>query len=550
MHSGSEEPKTEREGSPDGGVRDIVIVGGGTSGWMSATYLRRAYAGARITVIEAPSIPRIGVGEATIPNLDSAFWQFLGIPESEWMPAVRATCKMGIKFANWSTSEAADPNDHYWHLFGVMPAYAGLPLPHYWNQQRINNGETERFDEACYREMQMASHHRSPVDLDGQKWSNYAWHFDSNLMAEFLKKRALEWGVRLVPERVVDATTNRDGSIAAVITDRGDRIGGDFFIDCTGFRSLLLGEALGEPFLDASDQLLCNAAVATQLPHTDDEAPVDAYTTATALDNGWSWHIPLLGRVGTGYVYSNRHCTEDEAIAEFSAHLGIDPDEHTWNRIQFPVGRRARAWVSNCLAVGLAGNFLEPLESTALYLTYGALHQLVQHMPDGNLAHADRDGFNESLAYSYDDCKDFVQMHYVCSPRSDTQFWQDNHQLNVSATLQDKLDRYRDGQVINPTTTSADAYYNNFDYEFRNFWTEGSYYAVLTGMGVFPEQVHESLRDGAGANSVDHLFSSVKERGAYAAQVLPSHRDFLVSLYHDEHDRVIDLRDRSTAPHL
>lgn len=550
MRCGNEGRTSKRDDDQRGafGARStldrIVIVGGGTSGWMSATYLQRSYPDAHVTVIEAPSIPRVGVGEATIPNLNSAFWQHLGIPESDWMPRVRATCKMGIKFANWSAPQTTDPDDHYWHLFGVMPAYAGVPLPHYWNQQRLDHGAVGRFDEECYRETPVAQQQRSPVDLDGQKWSNYAWHFDSNLMAEYLKECSLDWGARLIAERVVGAERSSNGAITSVQTDHGQSIEGDFFVDCSGFRSLLMGEVMGEPFLDASDQLLCNAAVATQLPHDVDDAPVDAYTTATALDNGWSWHIPLLGRVGTGYVYSDRHCTEDQAIAEFSKHLGVDPDTQTWNRLRFPVGRRRRSWVANCVAVGLAGNFLEPLESTALYLTYGALHQLVRHLPDGDLSRADRDGFNEALAYSYDDCKDFVQMHYVCSPRHDTRFWQDNHQLNISPSLQEKLDRYRDGEVINLTTTSADAYYNNFDYEFRNFWTEGSYYAVLTGMGVYPEQVHESLRGEQEPHAIQQLFSTVKERGARAAEVLPSHRDFLVSLYHDENGPVIDLRER------
>ena len=544
MHRGSEFRTLRRDGDPTRPIRDIVIVGGGTSGWMSATYLRRAYPDVHITVLEAPSIPRIGVGEATIPNLDSAFWQFLGIPESEWMPRVRATCKMGIKFANWAAPKTCDPDDHYWHLFGVMPAVDGVPLPHYWNQHRLQGGDAGRFDQQCYQEAPVAEQQRSPVDLDGTKWSNYAWHFDSNLMAEYLKEQALSWGVQLVPEMVVDAAVDSDGQITSVTTEHGHDIGGDFFVDCTGFRSLLIGQSLGEEFVDASDQLLCNAAVATQLPHDDDDAPVDAYTTATALDNGWSWHIPLLGRIGAGYVYSDRHCTEDEAIAEFSEHLGIDPDDHTWNKLRFPVGRRRRAWVGNCVAVGLSGNFLEPLESTALYLTYGALHQLVAHLPDADLGRADRVGFNEALAYSYDDCKDFVQMHYVCSPRRDTRFWQDNHQLNVAPTLQEKLDRYRDGLVINLTTTNADAYYNNFDYEFRNFWTEGSYYAVLTGMGVYPERVHESLRGTGDSAAVEQLFTAVKERGALGAEQLPSHREFLVSLYHDQDGPVIDLRDR------
>ena len=276
----------------------------------------------------------------------------------------------------------------------------------------------------------------------------------------------------------------------------------------------------------------------------DDDAHVDAYTTASALDNGWTWHIPLLGRIGTGYVYSDRHCSEDDAIVEFSARLGIDPDQHEWNRIRFPVGRRRRAWVQNCVAIGLAANFLEPLESTALYLTYGALHQLVKHLPDGDLAAADRDGFNERIAYSYDDCKDFVQLHYVCSPRVDTEFWRDNHHLNVSETLQEKLARYRKGLVINLTDSSGDDYYSDFDYEFRNFWTEGSYYAVLTGMGVYPEQVHESLRGGVEPEVVGSLFTSVERHAATAVEALPSHRDFLVSLYHDEDGLVLDLRDR------
>lgn len=529
-------------------IDEIVIVGGGTSGWMSASFLTKLYPDAAITVIEAPAIPRMGVGEATIPNLDRAFWRRIGIPETEWMPRVRATCKMGIKFANWSQPVAQNPDDYYWHLFGVMPSHAGVPLPHYWNERRLSGQTDARFDQECFRESAVAERQLSPVDLDGRRWSHYAWHFDANLMAEYLKELSIDWGVRLVAERVVGGSLDSEGNIAAVTTDSGRKIGGDLFIDCTGFRATLIGDLIDEPYLDSSDELLCDAAVATQLPEAVDVDQLDSYTTATALDSGWSWHIPLLGRVGAGYVYSSQYCTEEEAIAEFSAHLGVDAEATTWNRLRFGVGRRERAWVNNCIAIGLAANFLEPLESTALYMTYGALHQLGRFMPEPDLGLADRDAFNAEVAYSYDDCKDFVQMHYVCSPRDDTPFWRANNRTPVPDSLQAKLDRYRNGEVINLTTTSTETYYDDFDYEFRNFWTEGSYYAVLTGMGVFPERSSDTLPPTMDGAARDAMFATVAAEAAVAVASLPTHRDYLVALYEEASvengELVIDLRDR------
>lgn len=515
-------------------IADIVIVGGGTAGWMSASYLKKSFPDKNITVIESLGVKRIGVGEATLPNLQSAFWDYLGIPEAQWMRRVNATFKMGIKFVDWTENPAHNKEDYYYHFFGVLPNCNNVPLSQYWAYNKLVEGTNKRYDYACYKEPYIADALRSPVRSDGQKVSSYAWHFDANLVAEYLKEISLGWGVNLIAEHVETATRDERGFISEVLTREGSKVSGDFFIDCTGFRSEVIGKILDEPFINKGDNLLCNSAVATQLPADNAADGLAPYTVAAAHSAGWSWKIPLLGRNGAGYVYSGDFLSVDEAIHEFSSHLNIDPDKHQWNKIKFRVGRRERSWVNNCVAIGLSSNFLEPLESTALYLTYGALHQLVRFFPDKNCDQKLRDSFNNELNYSYDDCLDFVQMHYISTNRTDTAFWKANqNDLKVSESLLEKLEQYKSGSPINNLTIDADEYYNDFNLEYRNFWAEGNYFSVLTGMRKYSEKVNpEVLNNPESRNEAKRMFDEIRQKGLDLAESLPSNYDYLNSFHH------------------
>ena len=257
-------------------IRKVVILGGGTAGWMAASYLGKALQGtAEITVLEAPSIPRIGVGEATIPNLQTAFFDYLGIEESEWMRECNASFKIGIKFINWRTPgrgqatprDAAGQPDYFYHLFGLMENIDGIPLSHYWVERKLAGQAELPFDASCYAETAMMDANLAPRDVNGTKYANYAWHFDARLVADFLRRFATEkQGVVHIEDEMVQVQQDQYGFITALTTKSGGVITGDLFIDCSGFRGLLINKALAEPFIDMSDHLLCDSAVATAVP--------------------------------------------------------------------------------------------------------------------------------------------------------------------------------------------------------------------------------------------------------------------------------------------
>ncbi|MEL6345532.1 MAG: tryptophan halogenase family protein [Myxococcota bacterium] len=521
-------------------VKSILVVGGGSAGWMSACYLKKSFPDIDVTLIEAPTVPRIGVGEATIPNLQTAFWDHLGIPEEEWMKSVNASFKMGIKFVDWSRNPDPDRDDYYYHLFGVMPECDGVPLSHYWVKNRLLGGEGERLDYACYKEPMMTDAAVSPRYLDGRRAAHYAWHFDVQKMAAFLQKVSEDLGVKYQTGYVESVSQNERGFITDVKTRDGRTLSADMFIDCTGFRSVLLGKMLGEEFIDMSDQLLCDSAVATRLPYNERNTGPVPYTTATALRAGWCWNIPLLDRFGTGYVHSSDHTTMDEAVEEFAGHLGVDPDKQEWRKIRFRVGRMKRSWVKNCVAIGLSSNFLEPLESTSLYLTYGALYQLCRFFPDRSFSPALAEQFNNEIAYGYDDCKDFVQMHYITTRRDDTSFWRAcQTDLKVSERLQEKLRMYKAGLPINSLSSSSSHYYTNFELEYRNFWTNGNYYSVLTGMGVYPDSVYSRLLyRSRSEEQASQMFKRIRAQGRQLASSLPPNDVFLRAL-HAKDSRIV-----------
>jgi tryptophan halogenase len=514
-------------------IESIVIVGGGSSGWMSASYLKKSFPKIDITVIEAPTIPRIGVGEATIPNLQTAFWDHLGVPEEQWMRRVNASFKMGIKFVNWAENPQPGKDQYYYHLFGVMPNCRGIPLSHYWAQRRLQDRSNERLDYTCYKEPVMSDAELSPRFADGKRATFYAWHFDAQLLANYLQEISLSMGVKLIPEQVNAVSKNADGFLTSVHTTSGHEIEADMFLDCTGLRSTLMEQAMGESFIDMSDYLLCDSAVATQLPYSDAQPRPAPYTTATALQAGWCWNIPLLDRFGTGYVHSSRYTSMEEAILEFSQHLGVDPDQQQWNRIRFRVGRMSRAWTKNCVAIGLASNFLEPLESTALYLTYGALYQLCRFFPDKNFDERLMEQFNAEVNFSYDDCRDFVQMHYATTRRTDSAFWLANqHELKLSDSLQQKLRMYRAGLPVNAIQHDAAGYYSNFEFEYRNFWTNGSYYCVLAGIGMYPEAVYPKLLyDDTASEEAERMIADLHREASQLSRTLPTNYEFLKALH-------------------
>jgi hypothetical protein len=522
-------------------IRKVVILGGGTAGWMAASYLGKALGPeVTITVLEAPAIGRIGVGEATVPNLHKVFFDYLGLAEEEWMRECNASFKMGIKFINWRTpgSGEATPrsmdgtSDHFYHLFGLLPNHGNLPLSHYWTAKRLAGQTDEPFDYACYREPPILDAKLSPRFLDGTKWTNYAWHFDAKLVADFLQRFAVtKQGAIHIEDEMTEAVINQQGQISALRTKGGRTIEGDLFIDCSGLRGLLINQAMKEPFLDMSDYLLNDRAVATAVPH-DDSAGVEPYTSSIAMSGGWTWKIPMLGRFGTGYVYSSRFTTKDEATEEFCRMWNLDPETQPLNHVRFRVGRNRRAWVKNCVSIGLASCFLEPLESTGIYFIYAALYQLAKHFPDKRFDPILTDRFNAEIETMFDDSRDFVQAHFSFAPRADTPFWRACKELALSDDIQEKIKMYRAGLAVNMPLTDESTYYANFDAEFRNFWNNSNYYCIFAGLNFVPDHTLPALGYQPGLrDSAEEVFARIKTTQRELAESLPSTYEYLRQLH-------------------
>jgi hypothetical protein len=530
----------------DNRIRNVLVLGGGTAGWMAASYLGKALGPAvTITVVEAPAIPRIGVGEATIPNLHKVFFDFLGLSEEEWMRECNASFKMGVRFINWRTPGVGEAQareqstgrpDHFDHLFGLLPNYENLPLSHYWVHQRLTGATDEPFDYACYRQPAVLDRKLSPRFADGTKWVNYAWHFDANLVADFLRRFATQkQGAVHIEDRFTHAEIDQRGFITAINTESGRRMEADLFVDCSGFRSLLINQVMREPFLDMSEQLLNDRAVATAVSHDDEADGIEPFTSAIAMSAGWTWKIPMLGRFGTGYVYSSRFLSQDEAAEEFCRMWDLDPGSQQLNHIKFRVGRNRRAWVRNCVSIGLSGCFLEPLESTGIYFIYAALYQLVKHFPDKRFDPILIDRFNREIETTFDDTRDFIQAHFSLAPRDDTPFWRACKELKLADAFAEKVAMYKAGLAIDMPVTDESSYYGNFEAEFRNLWSNANYYCIFAGLGFLPEHPLPVLAfRPESVEATKALFADIKHQQSELTAALPSTYQYLRKLHQEE----------------
>ncbi|NKY24945.1 tryptophan halogenase family protein [Nocardia gamkensis] len=526
----------------DDRIESVVVLGGGTAGWMTAAYLGKDFGkSVKITVLEAPSIPKIGVGEATVPNLHRNFFEFLGFEEEEWMRECNASYKMGVKFINWRTSGRGESttrkingrDDHFYHLFGILPHCDKLPLSHYWALKRLAGQTGEPFDYACFREPAIMDKNLAPRFIDGTKWTNYAWHFDANLVADFLCKFAVnKLGVAHVQDVMTEAVLDENGYVTALRTESGATIEGDLFIDCSGARGLLINQALQEPFVHMGDYLLNDSAVAAQVPHDDEADGVEPYTSAIAMSSGWTWKIPMRGRFGTGYVYSSRFQSRDDATQEFCRMWGLDPEVQQLNHINFRVGRNRRAWVNNVVSIGLSSCFLEPLESTGIYFIYAALYQLAKHFPDKRFAPILRDRFNAEIETMFDDSRDFIQAHFSLAPRNDTPFWRACKDLVLAHDITEKMAMYRAGLAVNMPIADEDTYYGNFEAEFRNYWTNGSYYCIFAGLDYLPERPLPSMvARAADFELSERIFAEIDGAKIHLLDTLPSTHAYLRKLH-------------------
>lgn len=407
--------------SVDAFPQHLVILGGGSAGWMAAAYLDRIYnaPGRRrlpITVVESPGIGRIGVGEATIPTL-LRFAQFLGIDEPTLMKRTHATFKHGVRFVDWN-----GPGSDYFHPFEALDASGFNACPSWLARKAA--GLAAPFDVESGIQRLVALAGRAPKKMTDPDYVGalpYAYHLDAEEFGDLLAQVAQARGVAHFEGRVCEVAQNVLGDVTALLLDDGRKIEGDFFIDCSGFASVLIGKTLKTPFESFSDYLLCDRAVAIPIPYRG-EASAAPYTTATALDSGWYWRIGLQHREGTGYVYASQFIEPEIAERDLRKAVGA-PDDTPARHLSMRVGMPSESWRKNVVALGLAGGFIEPLESTGLHMVELGLEHLVRYFPLSGVNPAARARFNSVMRTHYLELRDFVAAHYCLSKRRDTPFW-------------------------------------------------------------------------------------------------------------------------------
>ena len=449
----------------------VVILGGGSAGWMSAAYLDRTFnlpdrKRLDIVLVESPAIGRIGVGEATIPTLRD-FTAFIGIDEPTLMKRCNATFKHGVRFIDWN-----GPGTEYFHAFEAIESFRGLNPAPSWLARRAANVAAP-FDEESGIQKRIAYAGLAPkrmVDPDFGGALPYAYHLDAEAFGDLLAEVAIKRGVRHVEGRVVEVEHGDDGDIAALRLDDGQTIAGDLFIDCSGFASVLLGKALATPFIDFGQHLLCDRAIAIPEPYREGAAP-NSYTTAQALTSGWMWRIGLQSREGIGYVYSSAFIEPEAAERELRAAAGIG-DTTPARHLDMRVGMPAVSWNRNVIGIGLAGGFIEPLESTGLHLCEIALANLVRYFPLSGINPAARDRFNLLMEQRYLELRDFIVGHYCATKRDDSPFWREVRKAErIPESVQTRLALWQD---LHPSSEDNDA--------TRLIFSHTNWQAVLYGL--------------------------------------------------------------------
>lgn len=476
MNAGANKPMT------------IVIVGGGTAGWLSAAVLNRKLRGSvTIKLVESANIPTVGVGEATVPTLRKTLHD-LDIDEQGFMAAADATFKHGILFRDWLTG---GPSDFYYHTFEnfagealkftdlheAAVALTGRSTPDVGVSWLDSEFRADPSSYAYRSGVQSTLCDRmlgpkAPSMLPYQGMVPYAYHLDAARLGEALAAVATARGVERILADVTGWTVDAEGDVEAIILADGTKVAGDLFVDCTGFRALLIGEALQTPFVPYGQFLLCDRAMVVQIPHQE-PAKIRPYTTATAAPGGWIWEIDTRSRQGTGYVYSSAFTTDDEALQTLSSHHQIPPSG--FRKIEFESGRRSQSWRKNVVAIGLSGGFLEPLESTGIFLIERAAALLASTIPNWRKTGA-AETFNSKMAFLYEEIRDFLVLHYNLTRREDSAFWREvQRPERVPESLTQLLELW-DHRPPEPIDT---------DDSWRCF-TFGSYRAVLWGMGRLP----------------------------------------------------------------
>jgi tryptophan 7-halogenase len=488
-------------------IRRVVIVGGGTAGWMAAAALSK-YLGPLIDIrlVESDEIGTVGVGEATIPQL-RIFNAVLGLDEDDFLANTQGTFKLGIEFRDW-----ARLGDRYIHTFGVVGANLGqIPFHHYWLRGRALPGAQELWAYSVNAAAAYAGKFARVEKLGDSPVQGLAWafHFDAGLYAAYLRAYAEKRGVARIEGKIVStALSEPDGRIASISLHSGAVIEGDLFIDCSGFRGLLIEDALHTGFEDWSAWLQCDRALAAPCAPV---APLTPYTRATARAAGWQWRIPLQHRIGNGHVYCSAYVSDDEAAATLTANLDgallAEP-----RLLKFTTGRRKKFWNKNCVALGLASGFMEPLESTSIHLVQSGVSRLLALFPDRYFAAADADEYNKQMSMEYDRIRDFLILHYKATERDDTPFWNYCRNMAIPDSLAHKIALFEANGRIHR--------------EAEDLFAETSWLQVMTGQRIAARGHHPMADVISDAQLAEFLASIRQIIGAWVGR-MPTHEDFI-----------------------
>lgn len=482
-------------------VQRIVIAGGGTAGWMTAAAIARTMGDAvDLTLVESEAIGTIGVGESTIPPLVN-YNRLLGINEADFMRATQATFKLGILFDDWK-----DVGSQYFHSFGLTGKdHWSAGFQHFWLHGRTK-GHDQSYDDYCLELVAALQGKFAHLPDDRM---NYAYQLDSGLYARFLRQMAEGDGTKRIEGKIarveLDATS---GDIAALLLDGDRRIEGDLFVDCTGFRALLIEGALHAGFDDWSHYLPCDSAIAVQTPNVHPPLP---YTRVMAHDAGWQWRIPLQHRTGNGIVYCSGYLDHDAARERLLGNIEGDPLTRP-NMLRFTAGARRRQWYRNCVAVGLSGGFMEPLESTAIHLIQRAVLRFIRMLPLGPVSARDIAEFNDQQMQDMLQIRDFLVLHYKVTNRRDSPFWRHCAAMPIPDTLEQKIELFREtGRVFRRN---------------EELFAENSWVQVMMGQGIMPETYHPiatKLRD----DELERFLATIRDNVADTVAKLPEQHAYI-----------------------
>jgi tryptophan halogenase len=498
-----------RQNSGEHRIGSIAIVGGGTAGWLAASMLSRALPGTRtlITVVESPDIGTVGVGEATIPPIIDVL-RYLSIDEADFVRHTQATYKLGIKFTDWK-----ELGHSYWHPFGTFGApILRRPFHHAWHKARAAGLEPRFNDYSACAALGDAGRFRFPDNNPDAPAAGlrYALHFDATLVAKYLRSYSERLGVVRLERTVQGASRRADGFLDELKFTDGSALRADLYIDCSGFRGVLIEQILSTGYLDWSAMLPCDRAVAFPTALSAARPP---YTHARARAAGWHWRIPLQHRAGNGYVYASAHLSDEQALEDLTRAVGETALAEP-RFLRFVTGRRKLFWNRNCVALGLASGFLEPLESTSIHLVTSAVYHLLEHFPDRNFDQTNIDSYNDELIFENERVRDFIVLHYCLTQREDTPLWRYCRSMTIPDTLRQRIELFRRTGRIR--------------WRAGELFTDLSWFYIFEGLGVRPDG-YDPLLDVVSTTKLNEILASLASTTAAAAQSAPSHDSYFAA---------------------